>query len=73
MREGKCLMNGFFTLKWKYWALIINSPIRMEGIRTNVGYQIPATSKVARDIFIAPTKLRVKSFRPNCSNSLTTL
>ena len=65
--------KGFFILKWKYWADIINSPIRTDGIRTNDGYQIPATSNVDNEILAAPTKLRVKSLNPNCVNSFTTL
>ena len=56
IRDGKRLINEFFILKWKYWAHIINSPIRTDGIRTNDEYQIPTTSNVAKDIFVAPIK-----------------
>ena len=34
---------------------------------------MPATSNVAKAIFVAPTKFRVKSLNPNCSNSFNTL
>ena len=71
--DGKCLINGLLILKWKYWAPIINIPIRIDGIRTNEGYQIPTTSNVDKDIFVAPTIFRVKSLSPNCSNSFKTL
>ena len=73
IRDGKCLINELLILKWKYWAPIINRPIRMEGIRTNEEYQIPTISNVAKDIFVAPTIFRVKSLNPNCSNSFKTL
>lgn len=71
--EGKCFMNELFILKWKYCALIINSPISMAGTSTNLGYHIPVMSKVAKEFFVAPTKFRVKSLSPNCLNSLMTL
>ena len=47
--------------------------MRTDGMRTNEGYHTPTTSKVAKDIFVAPTKFRVKSLNPNCWNSLMTL
>ena len=71
--EGRCLINGFLILKWKYWAAIINIPISKEGIRTKDECQIPVISNVANAILDAPTKLRVKSLNPNCLNSFTTL
>lgn len=71
--DGKYLINGFLILKWKYWALIINRPIRIDGIRTNDGYQIPTISNVAKDIFVVPTIFLVKSLNPNCANSFKTL
>ncbi len=71
--EGRCLINGFLILKWKYWAAIMNIPISIEGIWTKDECQIPAISNVANAILDAPTKLRVKSFKPNCLNSVTTL
>ena len=37
------------------------------------GYQIPATKSVAIAIFAAPTKLRIKSDKPYCLNSITIL
>ena len=71
--EGRCLINGFLILKWKYWAAIINIPRSIEGIWTKDECQIPVISNVANAILDAPTKLRVKSLNPNCLNSLTTL
>ncbi len=68
--DGKCLMKGFLILKWKYCAATINNPISIAGIATKVGNQIPATIKVATEIFAAPTKVLVKSLNPNCLNSL---
>ena len=68
--DGKCLMKGFLILKWKNCAATINNPIIMAEIPIKVGNQIPATSKVATEIFAAPTKVRVKSLNPNCLNSL---
>ena len=47
-------------------------PIRIEGISTNDEHQIPTISKVAKDIFVAPTRFRIKSLNPNCSNSFKT-
>ena len=73
MRDGKCLINGLLILKWKYWAPIINSPIRIDGIRTNEGYQTPTISNVAKDIFVVPTIFRMKSLNPNWLNSFKTL
>lgn len=68
--DGKCLMNGFLILKWKYCAATINNPIRIAGIATKAGNQIPATKSVARETFAAPTNVRVRSLSPNCLNSL---
>ena len=48
----------------------MKKPIRIAGIAINEGYQIPAISKVANATLAAPTKVRVKSLRPNCLNSL---
>ena len=48
-------------------------PIRTEETKTNDENQIPTKSNVAKQIFVAPTKLRVKSLRPNCLKSLSTL
>ena len=72
INDGKCLIKGFFILKWKYCAANINNPIRMEGIAINEGYQIPTINKVAREILDAPTNVRIKSLSPNCLNSLIT-
>ena len=71
--EGRCFTNGFFILKWKYCALTINNPIRIEDVKTNDGYQIPAISNVANEIFDAPIKFLVTSLNPNCLNSVRTL
>ena len=70
INDGKCLMNGFFILKWKYWAANINNPIRVEAIGINAGYQIPTINKLASEILAAPTKVRVKSLNPKTLNSL---
>lgn len=48
-------------------------PINIEGICTKDGYQTPAISNVAKAILDAPTKLLIKSFKPNCLNSLMIL
>ena len=68
--DGKCLIKGFLILKWKNCAETINNPIKIAGIATKVGNQIPATSKVAKETFAAPTKVLVRSLNPNCLNSL---
>lgn len=68
--DGKCLMNGFLILKWINCAATINNPIKMAGIATKVGNQIPATTKVATETFAAPTKVRVRSLNPNYLHSL---
>jgi len=70
INDGKCLMNGFLILKWKYCADNINKPISRAGIGINEEYQIPAINKVANETLDAPTKVRVKSLSPNCLNSL---
>ena len=68
--DGKCLMNGFLILKWKYCAATMNNPISIAGIATKPGHQIPATSNVAKETLTAPTNVRVRSLSPNCLNSL---
>lgn len=72
-KDGKCLDQGFFALKWKNCALIIRKAIISAGINTNSGYQIPVINKVDKAIFEAPTIFRVKSESPYCWNSLTML
>ena len=72
-REGKCLFHGFFTLKWAIWAQTISKAIDIDDISISDGNQIPATSKVDKEIFEAPTKFRVKSDKPYCLNSNTIL
>ena len=72
-KEGKCLLHGFFTLKWAIWAQTIRNAINIDDINIKDGNQIPATSKVDREIFEAPTKLRVKFDKPYCLNSITIL
>ena len=71
--DGKCFINGFFTLKWKYCAATIIEPIIIDGISTNEEYQIPTISNVDKAILVAPTKLLVKSLNPNCLNSFIML
>ena len=73
IRDGRCLIKGFFTLKWKYWAAIMKRPIRIDGIKINDECQIPTTINVANEILDAPTKLRIKSLSLNSLNSLRTL
>ena len=72
IRDGKCLISGFFILKWKHWAANIKPPINMADKQINEGYQIPVTSNVAKAILDTPTRLRVKSFNPNVLNSAKT-
>ena len=72
-KEGKCLLHGFFTLKWAIWAQTIRNAINIDDINNRDGNQIPAINKVDREIFEAPTKLRVKFDRPYCLNSSTML
>ena len=38
----------------------------MEGISTNDEHKILTISNVAKDIFVAPTRFRIKSLNPNC-------
>ena len=72
-KEGKCLLHGFFTLKWAIWAQTIRNAINIDDINIRDGNQIPATNKVDREIFEAPTKLRIKFDKPYCLNSITIL
>ena len=72
-KEGKCLDQGFFALKWKNCAHAIKKAINSAGINTNTGNHIPVTNKVAKVIFDAPTMFLVKSDKPYCLNSLTML
>ena len=72
-REGRCFLQGFFTLKCAIWAHIIRKAIKIDDISTRGGNHIPATNKVDREIFEAPTKLRVRSDKPYCLNSNTIL
>ena len=72
-KEGKCLLQGFFTLKCAIWAQTIRKAINIDDINTKGGNQIPATNKVDREIFEAPTKFRVKFDKPYCLNSNTIL
>ena len=67
--EGKCLLQGFFTLKCASCAQTIRMAINIDGISTKGGNQIPATSKVDNEILAAPTKFRVKSANSYCLNS----
>ena len=71
--EGKCLIKVFFILKWKNCAEIINPAINKDGMKINVGNQIPITSKVDNVILLAPTKFLVRSLKPKLLNSLRTL
>ena len=71
--EGKCLIKVFFILKWKNCAATINRAIRIDGMKTRGGNQIPAKSKVARAVLLAPTKFLVKSLNPKLLNSAITL
>ena len=71
--DGKCLIKVFFILKWKNCAATINRAIRIDGMKTRGGNQIPAKSKVARAVLLAPTKFLVKSLNPKLLNSTITL
>lgn len=73
INDGKCLINGLPTLKWKTCAPIIKSPIPIAGIRTKDECQIPTISKAESDVFDAPTAFLVRSLNPNCLNSVITL
>lgn len=72
-KDGICLCHRFFTLKWKYCALIIRKAIKSAGIRTSDGYQVPALSNVANTILVYPTIVRIKSLSPSCFHSFTIL
>ena len=72
-KDGKCLLHGFFTLKWAIWAQTIRNAINIDDINIRDGNQIPATNKIDREIFEAPTKLRIKFDKPYCLNSITML
>jgi hypothetical protein len=73
IKEGKCLIKGFFILKWKYCAAIIIAPINIAEIVKGTGYHMLTMSKVAKDILTAPIKDRVKSLNPNDLNSFIIL
>ena len=47
--------------------------MNIDGISTKDGYQTPAINNVAKAILDAPTKLLIKSLKPNCLNSLMIL
>ena len=69
VKAGRYLGKGLRTLKWAYKAQTIKKAIPEADIRISFGYQIPATNSVAKDIFAAPTALRIKVDKPKCSNS----
>ena len=71
--DGKCFIKGLPTLKWKYCAATIIKPMMIAGIRTRVGNHTPTINNVERVILVAPMKLLVKSFNPNCLNSIIML
>ena len=71
--DGKCFMKGLLTLKWKYCAAIIINPMMKAGIKTSSGNHTPTINNVESAILVAPIKLLVKSFRPNCLNSVIML
>ena len=68
-KAGRYLGKGLRTLKWANKAQTIKKAIPEADIRISSEYQIPATNSVAKDIFAAPTALRIKVGKPKCSNS----
>ena len=62
-----------FYLKMSYLSTNHKKRHRNDDINIRDGNQIPATNKVDREIFEAPTKLRIKFDKPYCLNSITIL